>query len=548
MFKRSLLISSVILLTACGGGGSGNIGSGGGSGGGGSGGGSGVTPPTWTPGVFAAESNFKNYCATPRTGTDPYNDNQPYPDRAGTTMHEKMWLRSWSNNTYLWYRELPDNNPANFNTVTAFFDQLKTDELTDSGAEKDNFHFSQNTASYKQQTQSGVTSGYGISWSFGSTRPPRSLLVAYTEPDSPAANANILRGADLVEVDGVDFVNDNTNAGVNAINAALFPQSAGEQHEFVFITNDGNTLTVTLTSADVASSPVQNVQILETDAGKVGYLQFNSHIALAQSQLINAVNSFANANVNEVVLDLRYNGGGLLALASQFAYMVSGDAIIQDRIFEQTVFNDKYPNRDPVTGQTLSPMPFYGFEIDYEGGRLTNTPLPELNLNRIFVLSTGDTCSASEAFINGLRGIDVEVILIGDQTCGKPYGFYPTDNCGTTYFTIQFSGVNAKGFGQYADGFYPTPVPTFAADVKGCQVADDFSAQLGDPNENMLASALHYATFDNCPLGVAGQSLSQSQRQDDGSGLSIHRHNPRMEAFLLEDKINQPIKPAQDKH
>ena len=543
MFKRSLLISSVFLLTACGGGGSGNIGSGGGTGGG-----SGVTPPTWTAGVFPAESNFKNYCALPRTGADPYNNNQPFPDRAGTAMHEKMWLRSWSNNTYLWYRELPDNNPANFNTVKAFFDQLKTDELTDSGAEKDNFHFSENTASYKQRTQSGVSSGYGITWSFGSTTPPRSLLVAYTEPDSPAANANILRGANLVEVNGVDFVNDNTNAGVNAINAALFPENAGEQHEFVFVVNGGETLTVTLTSADVASSPVQNVQILDTDAGNVGYLQFNSHIALAQPQLISAVNSFAAANVNEVVLDLRYNGGGLLALASQFAYMVTGDAIIQDRIFERTIFNDKYPNRDPVTGQTLSPMPFYGFEIDYEAGRLTNTPLPALNLNRIFVLSTGDTCSASEAFINGLRGIDVEVILIGDQTCGKPYGFYPTDNCGTTYFTIQFSGANAKGFGEYADGFYPTPAPTFAADVKGCLVADDFSAQLGDPNERMLASALHYATFDSCPVGVASQSLSsQQQRQNDDSGLSIHRHDPRMAAFLLEDKINQPIKPAQDK-
>ncbi|KKO44340.1 peptidase [Arsukibacterium ikkense] len=534
MFKRSLLVSSVLLLTACGGGGSGNIG--------GTGGGTAVTAPDWTAGVFPAESNFKNYCATPRTGADPYNNNRPFPDRAGTSMHEKMWLRSWSNNTYLWYRELPDNNPANFSSVLAFFNQLKTDELTDSGAEKDNFHFAQNTASYRQQTQSGVSSGYGISWSFGRTTPPRSLLVAYTEPDSPAANANILRGADLLEVDGVDFVNDNTNAGVNKINAALFPATAGQQHEFVFLTHAGETLTVTLTSADVASSPVQNVKVLETNAGKVGYLQFNSHIALAQPQLISAVNSFAEANVTDVVLDLRYNGGGLLALASQFAYMVSGDAIIQDRIFEKTIFNDKHPNRDPVTGRPLLPMPFYSFEIDYEAQELTSNPLPELNLNRIFVLSTGDTCSASEAFINGLRGIDVEVILIGDKTCGKPYGFYPTDNCGTTYFTIQFSGANAKDFGEYADGFYPTPAPTFAADVQGCNVADDFSAQLGDPQERMLATALHYAANNSCPLGVTGQRFSQQQRPDDGNGLSIQRHDPRMRAFLLENKLNQPLK------
>jgi carboxyl-terminal processing protease len=541
MFKRSMLVSSVILLIACGGGsGPGNTGSGN------AGGGTGITAPTWTAGVFATESNFKNFCATPRTGGDPYTNNQPFPDRVGTSMHEKMWLRSWSNNTYLWYRELPDTNPANFSTVLAFFNQLKTDELTDSGADKDNFHFAENTASYLQQTQSGVSSGYGINWSFGNTRPPRSLLVAYTEPNSPAANANILRGADLLTVDGIDFVNDGSQAGVDIINAALFPASAGEQHEFVFLTAASVTVTVNLTSADVASSPVQNVQVLDTDAGTVGYLQFNSHIALAQAQLISAVNRFADANVNAVVLDLRYNGGGLLALASQFAYMVSGDAIIQDRIFEKTLFNDKYPNRDPVTGQSLSPMPFYGFEIDYEAGLLTNTPLPELNLNRIFVLSTGDTCSASEAFINGLRGIDVEVILIGDKTCGKPYGFYPTDNCGTTYFTIQFSGTNAKNFGEYADGFYPTPVPTFAADVPGCQVADDFSAQLGDPSEGMFGAALYYAANNSCPMNAASQSLNQQQRNSNIDGLSIQRHDPRMRAFLLENKLNQPIKPALD--
>jgi hypothetical protein len=68
-----------------------------------------------------------------------------------------------------------------------------------------------------------------------------------------------------------------------------------------------------------------------------------------------------------------------------------------------------------------------------------------------------------------LRGIDVEVVQIGSPTCGKPYGFYPTDNCGTTYFTIQFQGVNNKGFGDFADGFIPTSTPTLPLSYQAAQ-------------------------------------------------------------------------------
>src|SRR4029078_1056346 len=90
-------------------------------------------------------------------------------------------------------------------------------------------------------------------------------------------------------------------------------------------------------------------------------------------------------------------------------------------------------------------------------------PLPTLDLGRVFVLTSADTCSASEAIINGLRGAGVALQLMGSTTCGKPYGFYPHDNCGTTYFAIQFQGVNFLGFGDYADGF-----------VSPCSVADAF--------------------------------------------------------------------------
>ena len=139
--------------------------------------------------------------------------------------------------------------------------------------------------------------------------------------------------------------------------------------------------------------------------------------------------------------------------------------------------------------------------------------LPTLNLSRVFILTSADTCSASEAVMNGLRGVDVQVIQIGTTTCGKPYGFYPEDNCGTTYFAIQFKGVNAKDFGDYSDGFSPrNTLSTSKGElVDGCSVGDDFGNALGDPSEDMLAAALDYRMSASCPSTPA---------EFDNSGLS----------------------------
>ena len=125
----------------------------------------------------------------------------------------------------------------------------------------------------------------------------------------------------------------------------------------------------------------------------------------------------------------------------------------------------------------------------------------------MFVLTGGGTCSASESIINGLRGIDLEVIQIGATTCGKPYGFYPADNCGTTYFSIQIQGVNAKGFGDYPDGFSPqNTARTEGVSVPGCVVGDDFGHALGDVDEARLKAALQYRLDATCPAPAAVRS------------------------------------------
>jgi len=284
-----------------------------------------VTPPTpsgptWQAGVYEPSENFVAQCIAPRTGTDPFTG-ESYPDVAGSALTEKLWLRSFTDETYLWFDEVPDNNPDNF-TVAEYFAQLKTTELTASGRPKDNFHFSEPTDEYNERTQAGTSAGYGVSWAFISSSAPRELLVRYVEPNSPASTANIPRGARLLRIDGIDLVNTNSGSDIDAINAALFPSEIGTSHTFEFVTVDDVELSVELTSTVIELTPVQNVRVLDTPVGRMGYMQFNTFITPAQSDLISAFQTFVDEAATSLVLDLRYNGGGRLSLASQIAYML----------------------------------------------------------------------------------------------------------------------------------------------------------------------------------------------------------------------------------
>jgi hypothetical protein len=463
-------------------------------------GGSGTPGGTKTPppsnSTLPPSSTLAAKCAAPRSGIDP-TTGAAYPDQPGTAVDEKSWLRSWSDELYLWYRELPNVDPAGPQTVPAYFDLLRSTATTASGRFKDRFHFTYPTADWIALSQSGVGAGYGVQWIILANRPPRKLVAAYNQPGSPAATQNVTRGVEVLTVDGADLVNGNDAATVDKLNRGLFPSAAGETHTF-YIRDPGPTgsfRTIPMVSANVQSTPVQKTQAIPT-APTVGYMLFNDHIATAEDGLIAAVNDLKTANVKDLILDIRYNGGGYLAIASEIAYMIAGPGPTAGKVFERLAFNDKYPTTNPVTGRPLTPTPFYNKSLNF-GSTPAGQPLPHLDLNRVFVLTGGGTCSASESIINGLRGANVEVIQIGSATCGKPYGFYPKDNCGTTYFTIQIQGVNDKGFGDYADGF--TPGTGGPADPRGCNVADDFTHELGDPNESRLAAALSYASNGTCP-------------------------------------------------
>jgi hypothetical protein len=476
-----------------------------------------------SPSGLPPSADYAARCAAPRTGVDPLTG-QPYPDRQGTATDEKTWVRSWIDELYLWYREVPVVPASAYSTAATYFAVLKTPAVTPSGRPKDQFHFVYPTATWEALAQSGVQAGYGAQWVVVAPAPPRQVVVAYTEPGSPAEAAGIARGAQVLTVDGVDLV---SGSDVNTLNAGLFPAAPGEHHTFsVLDLGAAAPRLVTMTSADVPGAPVQDVGTISTATGPVGYMLFNDHLATAEAALISAIGQLAAAGAADLLIDMRYNGGGYLDIASELAFMVAGPAATSGKTFERLVFNDRYPARDPISGDPLAPgTPFYSTALGFSA--TPGQALPTLGLSRVFVLTGPGTCSASESVINSLRGIDVQVIQVGSTTCGKPYGFYPQDNCGTTYFSIEFQGVNAKGFGDYADGF--TPGGSGAAGLPGCQVADDFTHALGDPAEARLAAALGYRESQTCPPPTLGRArATRPLSATDGQVVKSPWHENRI--------------------
>jgi len=141
---------------------------------------------------------------------------------------------------------------------------------------------------------------------------------------------------------------------------------------------------------------------------------------------------FAQENIDEMILDLRYNGGGLIRVAGQLSTQIAGAAV------EGEVFVD-YKHNDKQQGQNRTSYFSLGAGIE------------KMDLDKVVVLTSRGSCSASELVINALEPF-INVVTVGDNTCGKPVGMYPTDVCDYVVFAINFETVNAEGTGGYFDG------------------------------------------------------------------------------------------------
>jgi len=466
-----ILIVLILLIQGCGGGGGGNSN------------GSQVAS-------YLSAKDLAQMCAK----ENPYLASATTATKAGTLSDEKKWVKAYMTERYLWYRDIPTLNADDarygvltnglldvWTSLSNYFSDSKTPLKTASGTLVDKFSFLIDTASWNSFVDSSLK-GYGFMLKTSNATGARVITVAYVFPNTPAFNAGILRGDQIVSIDGA-LASDTSVQGSAKFAEGLKP-TVDQAHTFV-VSRAGAMLSKTMQAAAISLQQAE-YKVLNANGIKLGYLLFNSHVPSSETYLIQAMTAFKQQAVTELVVDLRYNGGGYLAIANALAYSVAGSVKTQGKTFELTRFSDKRSAEN--------------YAMKFSNMGLSNQIYPALSLSKIYVLVSGSTCSASESFINGLRGIDVEVELIGSTTCGKPYGYYAQDNCGITYAAMEMEGVNAKGEGGFSDGM-----------PAQCAALDDLGHPLGDVAEGMLSVAVKRMQGMSCAqaagLAIGATSL-----------------------------------------
>jgi len=416
------------------------------------------------------------------------------PPQSCSVADQQQWLRTYMDDWYYWYALSPKPSPSGFSSVETYFDALlyTGGDLIPNGAgarwPQDRYSGYESTESFNRFYGAGQTLGYGVAVAGlevtePSPQPNAPLYVRYVEPRSPAASAGVVRGDRVLSLNGVAV-----SALISANDfAALTPAAAGNLLTLVLRNAAGVDRTVVLTAAVYALTPVQNQTIVRSPNGRsIGYLTVKDMIEQTAMPLADAFSSFRANNVQELVLDLRYNGGGLVSVGREVASYAAG-ARADRQVFARLLYNDKRSANNQ----------------DYAFGNPANWA----GLAKVYVLAGPRTCSASEQVINGLRGVGVNVVAIGDTTCGKPVGFLPQGNgCGTTYSVVNFESVNARNEGRYFDGFQAT-----------CSIAEDFTQPVGATTDPLLVGAAYHADNGVCPAGTGLRENPQSRLLSPGA-------------------------------
>lgn len=353
------------------------------------------------------------------------------------------FLYSLMKDWYFWYQYLPEVNPNDYATPSLLIEAVRY-------APRDIWSFVMTTEEYQAYFQDAEYVGFGFSFKFDESEQMR---ISFVYEGSPMYAQGVRRGWTVEAVDGVAVTPESD------LDAVFGADEEGVQKTFTMADNDGNVADYTFTKQVIDIDTIFSETVFDVGGKNVGYFVFNNFIEKSLDELKITLNDMIESGVEDLIVDLRYNGGGLIDVADFLASAIGGDPIAGE-LFAEYRHNNKHTADD-------SHLLF--IETDYP-----------LNLARVFFITTQSTASASELVINGLDPF-MEVYLVGDVTHGKPVGMYGWEYQDYVFFPVAFQTVNADGWGDYFDGL-PVDAPAL----------DNVDEPLGSADEDSLAAVLYF--------------------------------------------------------
>jgi C-terminal processing protease CtpA/Prc len=396
-------------------------------------------------------------------------------------------LQEW----YLFPDLLATNvNPESYTTVQAYIDALVAPARAQN---KDRF-FTYMVSLSEHEALLNSGSGGGLGFRLSTDATAGRVFVSESFEGTPALNANIDRGTEILAIgtNASDLITVSSiiaSQGTAGVTNALGPSTVGTSRLFRVRDPNGTTRDVTLARANYTIDPVSDrygALIFNDNGKKVGYLNFRTFIgAPAEADLRAAFAQFRAQGITEVIVDLRYNGGGLVNTALLLSNLLMGNRTAPDAILNRT-YRPSKANLNAT--HHFAPQP------------------QSISATKVAFISTGSTASSSEIVMNAaLPYLGSNAALIGSNTFGKPVGqaYLNRAACDDRLIALAFAFKNANQQGEYFNGLAPNFQST-------CRADDDFLRPLGDPQEAMIRTALDFLAGRQCtPIasGATAQSI-----------------------------------------
>ena len=478
------------------------------------------------------------------------------------------WMADYMSQAYLWNTEfntIKDKLDYTIEDPSDFLDAAlssMTTNKTDDGYDYDGdngateHHYfsyvedtsSSSTSKVVTRSDNGKATDFGIGQLFAGrlTTSTYALGVNYVYADSPADKAGIKRGTLITKYNGASITASNLDdiyyaliGYDNTSSVSLTTKSYvfyNEENKNGYYLSDVDT-TFTINKATYDANPILASKTIKPEGSGhiIGYFSYAGFDYYHDKEMLDAFSQFKKDGITDLVLDLRYNGGGYVNSSATLATLVAGSGY-EGNVYSSMQYNADRTANGEVGYYYIGKSPsFYDPDkkkmVTDHYDMITKALDNAVNLKKVYVLTTDNTASASELIINGLRGLDIDVITVGTTTIGKNVGMeviesddykkdYDFEGCSYEFAPITFKSYNAKNQSDYADGFEPNcevdetsrrfEWGKYSTDIDS---SDNYSTTISvkDGADPMLSCAIYNALNGSWPnTSVTTKTVSRS--------------------------------------